>query len=71
MKGASNKKTGLAAVIATFICAVIWNVNIVLHLVYGYTSTFGFVLLIVCAIVWDVCHIIWIFRYISSKKNDD
>ena len=66
-----RKKTNLPVVIINCICARIWNAHLIVDIVYGYTSTVMFVLHVVCAIVWDLCAVIWIFRYLRSKKNEE
>ena len=64
-----KKPVSKAVVIITCFCAVVWNINLFLDLVYGYTNTVSFVLHIVCAVVWDFCAVVWILRYRSAKKN--
>ena len=55
----------LLATILCCICAIIWNINAILSFVYGFPS----ILRIICAIAWDICAVVWIFRYIKSRKN--
>jgi len=64
-----KKKVNLAVVIINCICAVVWNINLFVDLTYGYTNSVSFALHIICAIVWDICAIVWILRYLKSKKN--
>ena len=62
-----EKKTGsLFVVIINCICAVLWNINVFVDLAYGFPN----VLRIICAIVWDFCAVVWVLRYLKSKKNN-
>ena len=51
------------------IVKIIWNILLFVDLYYGYSNNVSFVLHIVCAIVWDICAIVWITRYLKSKKS--
>ena len=62
-------KASIFAVVSTSICAIIWNILLFVDLYYGYSNNFSFILHIVCAIVWDICAIVWIMRYLKSKKS--
>ena len=62
-------KASIFAVVSTSICAIIWNILLFVELYYGYSNNVSFVLHIVCAIVWDICAIVWITRYLKSKKS--
>ncbi len=64
-----KKNVNIAVVIITCICAVVWNINLFLDFAYGYTNSVSFVLHIICAIVWDICAIVWIVRYLNTKKK--
>ncbi|MBE6891585.1 MAG: hypothetical protein E7481_06110 [Ruminococcaceae bacterium] len=64
-----NKKVNIWVVVVTCFCAVVWNINLIVDFIYGYTNTVSFVLHIICAIAWDICAVIWIIRYINSKKD--
>lgn len=66
-----KKKISLAVVIINCFCAVVWCLNVVLDLVYGYTSSISFVLHIVCTIVWTICAIIWLVQYVKQKKQNN
>lgn len=66
-----KKKVNLALVIINCICAVVWNINLFVDLIYGYTNSVSFALHIICTIVWDACAVIWIFCYLKSKKNNE
>ena len=66
-----KKKVSIAVVILNCICAVLWNITLFVDLVYGYANSVSFVLHIFCAIVWDMCAVIWILRYLKSKKNNE
>ena len=66
----NKKKVNLAAMIINCICAVVWNVNLIVDFAYGYTNSVSFVLHIICAIAWDVCAVVWILRYLKSKKEE-
>lgn len=65
-----KKKVNLTVVILNCICTVVWNINLFVDLAYGYTNSVSFVLHIICAVAWDVCAIVWIFRYRKSKKDN-
>ena len=67
----NQQKVSLAVVIINCICAVVWNINFFVDLVYGYTNSVSFVLHIICAIVWDICASVWILRYRKSKKSNE
>ena len=62
-------KASIFAVGSTSICAIIWNILLFVDLYYGYSNNVSFFLHIVCAIVWDICAIVWIMRYLKSKKS--
>jgi len=62
-------KASIFAVVSTSICAIIWNILLFVDLYYGYSNNVSFVLHIVCSIVWDICAIVWIMRYLKSKKS--
>ena len=62
-------KASIFAVVSTSICAIILNILLFVDLYYGYSNNVSFVLHIVCAIVWDICAIVWITRYLKSKKS--
>ena len=64
-----KKAVSLSVVIINCICAVVWNINLIMDLAYGYTNTISFVLHIICAIVWDLCAVVWALRYLKSKKS--
>ena len=66
----SKKKLSLSAVIIHCICAVVWNIILILDLAFGYTYSVSFALHILCAITQDICALIWIVRYINSKKHN-
>ena len=66
-----KKRVNLTVVIINCICAVVWNINLFVDLTYGYTNSISFVLHIICAIAWDICAIVWVVRYINTKKNNE
>lgn len=66
-----KKKISIAVVIINCICAVVWNINLFVDLAYGYTNSVSFALHIICAIVWDICAVVWILRYRKSKKDNE
>ena len=57
--------TGIALILAC-VCAVVWNINVFVDLSYGFTNW----LHIICAVVWDICAVIWIVRYIKKRNRD-
>ena len=54
------------AMILNCICAVVWSIDAFLSLYYGFPS----VLRILCAVVWDFSAIVWIVRYLKTRKKD-
>ena len=54
-----------AAMVLNCICAVVWNIHVYIDFAYGFPN----VLRIIVAIVWDWCAVIWVIRYLKSKKN--
>lgn len=66
-----KKKVSISVVIINCICAVAWDINLFVDLVYGYTNSVSFVLHIICAIVWDICAVMWLLRYRKSKKDNE
>lgn len=66
-----KKKVSIAVVILNCICAVVSNINLFVDLAYGYTNSVSFVLHILCAIVWDICALVWVLRYRKSKKSNE
>ena len=63
--GKKNTVTTLVCMILVCISAIVWNINAIIRFAYGYPN----VLNIICAITWDICAVVWIFRYIKSRKN--
>ena len=63
-------KASIFAVVSTSICAIIWNILLFVDLYYGYSNNVSFVLHIVCAIVWDICAIVWI-RSVYKELHAD
>ena len=66
-----DKKKSVSPALVVLMCinAVIWNINLLLDLIRGYTSTGTLILHIVCAIAWDICAIAWVLYYLKSKKT--
>ena len=65
-----KKEVSLGIVTINCICAVVWNINLLVDLAYGYTNSVSFVLHIICAIAWDICAVAWVLRYLKLKKNN-
>lgn len=59
-----KKTVKIPPVIITSLCAVIWNIQLFIDLFSGDTNEVTFFLHIVCAIIWDICAVSWIVRYI-------
>ena len=57
--------TTLVCMILVCISAIVWNINAILGFAYGFPS----ILRIICAITWDICAVVWVFRYIKSRKD--
>ena len=55
--------------IVNCICAIVWNLNLFVDLVYGYSNNVSFYLHIACAVIWDICAIYLIVRYRKYKKQ--
>ena len=53
------------AMILNCICAVVWNINVFVDLADGFPN----MLRMICAIIWDICAIVWILRYLKTKKE--
>lgn len=64
-----KNKVSKASVIMYCICAVIWNINWLLDLIYGNTDTKSFFWHIVFAVVGDILAVVWILCYRKSKKD--
>lgn len=62
-----KKKVSMAGVIINCICAIVWNILVVVDLAYGFPN----VLHMICALVWDACAVIWILRYLKARKTID
>jgi len=60
-----KKKVSLTAVILNCICAVLWNIHVVVDLAYGFPKAFPILL----AVAWDFCAGMWIYRYVKSQRN--
>ena len=67
----NKKKTHFTVMIINIICAVVWNINLFVDLMYGYTNFIAFVLHIICAVAWDICALVWIVKYVKTKKNNE
>lgn len=65
-----KRKVNRAEAITKGICAVIWNINWILDLLYGNTDTKSFIWHIVMAVVWDILAVVWVLRYRKSKKDN-
>lgn len=63
-----KKNVSLAVVIIHCFCAVIWNVNVILKLV-AKSYDLSFYIHIVAAVLWDICAVLWICRYVKGKKE--
>ena len=59
------------AVILFGVCAVIWTIRAVLEVVYQTynDSVFGFVLNVLCAVIWIAAFVINLKRYRSNKDE--
>lgn len=62
-----KKKVSLKGVIISCVCAVVWDLNLVLDLVYGYSNKASFVLHILCSIAWSIFAIGCIIRYFRDR----
>ena len=61
-KKTANTRT---AMILNCIVAVLWNIHVFVDLAYGFPS----ILHIIFAIVWDFCAVVWVLRYLKSRKT--
>ena len=61
-----NKKVTLPLVITTLLAAAIWNIHLVIDLAHGTADG----LLLLCAIMWDVCAVLWLIRWIKARTHD-
>lgn len=64
-----KRKVSRAEAITNCVCAVIWNVNWILDLIYGNTDSQSFMWHIMFAVVWNVLAVVWVLRYRKSKKD--
>jgi len=64
-----SKKISLSAVVINCICALVWNLNLFVDFVYGYSNNVSFYLHIACAVIWDICSIYLIVRYKKQQKD--
>lgn len=62
-----KKKFSLKVVIISCVCAVVWDLNLVLDLVYGYSNKASLVLHILCSIAWSIFAIGCITRYFCDR----
>ena len=62
-----KKKVSLKGVIISCVCAVVWDLNLVLDLVYGYSNKASFVLHILSSIAWSIFAIGCITRYLRDR----
>lgn len=67
----NKKKMYLANVIIYFICAIVWNIVVILDFTRGDLDNLSFVLHTVCAVLFDVCVIIWFVAYRKAKKEEE
>ena len=58
--------TGVAMILYC-ICAIVWNINVMIDLAYGFPNA----LHIICAIAWDFSAVVWVVRYIRLKKHSN
>jgi len=65
------KKTSYLNMIIFGLCAIIWIIRVILDIVYQTysNSVFGFILNILCAVVWSAAFILEFKRYRSNKKE--
>ena len=65
------KKPSVFVVILYGACAVMWTIivirDIVNHTVY--VPGFGFVLNVLCAVLWIACFVVNLKRYLSNKEE--
>ena len=59
--------TVLVSTILVCICALVWNIHVIVDFAYGYPN----VLRILCTIAWDICAVVWVFRYLKSRKDTE
>lgn len=65
----NEKEINLFAVVINCICAVVWNLNLFVDLMYGYSNNISFYLHIACAVIWDIIAVYLIVRYRKNKKQ--
>lgn len=64
-----KRKVSRTEAITYCICAVIWNINWILDLIYGNTDSQSFMWHIGFAVVWNVLAVVCVLRYRKSKKD--
>ena len=62
-----KNKVSIWVVIPNCICAVVWSINVFVDLAYGFPNGMH----ICCAVVWDLCAVIWILRYLKSREENE
>ena len=67
----NEKKISLFAVVINCICAVVWNLNLFVDLMYGYSNNISFYLHIACAVIWDVIAVYLLVRYRKYKNQQE
>ena len=60
-----NNVSMAVAMVLNCLCAVVWNIHVFIDFAYGFPN----VLNIICAITWDICAVLWVVRFIRSKKG--
>ena len=71
-----KKIPGAATLILYCLCAVIWDINVIVDIIYRIPNQFTFYLHIICAILWNISSIILFYNFRKQQKeqtksNDD
>ena len=64
-----EKKVSLPTVVTSVLCAVVWDIVLLVHLLYHGINGTPFFLRFVCAIVWTVSAVAWVKRYRRWRRE--
>lgn len=60
-----NEKISTVLVILNCLCAIVWDIKVIIDLAYGFPN----MLHVIFAILWDFLAIMWVVKYVKSKKT--
>ena len=65
-----KNKVSLTAVILNCICAIVWDIDLIVAIAFRDTNSMSFFLRSFCAIGWTGAAILWIYHYFKVKKDN-